>query len=332
MTAVMLKGIGLAIDVTAVAEIMARHNAMVSEEQNLAKNAFNAVVSYVANTDHVLDSGIRRYSGDHGKLLKVAVEDSVMNKILAKAGFKDTKVTMKELANAGYLIRQDKRGLKSKITIGGTLCWCYQIDMKSLLDDTEAEYNSEEMVEFIKGRKSTLLMKQDEICEDIDDTDEAETKVDEIDYNINNDEAESEKDEADSELMLCFDKSAEEDEYDVTVDKEESEEEETDSDPAFYSDESEEDEEDYDIDDDEAESEEDEADSELLFRFNESTEEDEYDVNVDEEESEDDEPYSQYVENSGIDWDEIPMHSSRGCVEDEYESEDDDEDEYDYYG
>lgn len=134
MTGVMLRKIGVAIDVEAVAEIMVDHHNMVGDEQNIAKNAFNAIVSYVAiNGDR--SAGIKEYKDYYGRVNKVAVEVQTMDKILSDAGFTDTKVTMKQLAKDGYLIRQVEKGLKSKLTIGNKVCWCYQIDLSSMIPE-----------------------------------------------------------------------------------------------------------------------------------------------------------------------------------------------------
>lgn len=134
MAGLLLRKIGAAIDVEAVADIMVNHHNMVGEEQSLAKNAFHAIVSYVTLNGY-RSTGIREYKDQSGRVNKVAVEVQTMNKILSDAGFADTKVTMKQLAKAGYLIRQVEKGLKSKLTIGNTICWCYQIDLSSMMPE-----------------------------------------------------------------------------------------------------------------------------------------------------------------------------------------------------
>ncbi len=135
MTAQMLEEMGVAIDVEAVAGIMADHNHMISGEQNLGLNAFNAIVSYIARNSE--KSGIRKELDNNGIPVKVIVEYSLMAEILTKAGFTDIKVAVKELDKSGFLIRQVKAGLKSKLTINGNLCWCYQIDLSTIADGAE---------------------------------------------------------------------------------------------------------------------------------------------------------------------------------------------------
>ena len=137
MTARILVGLGVAIDTEAVAKIMADHNAMVAGEQNLAVNAFNAIISYVTRFSY--KNGIRMYYNDQQLPVKVAVEQALFAEILDRAGFKDVKVTVKELDKAGYIIRQVPAGLKSKLTINDSLCWCYQIDMSSFSEGAEIE-------------------------------------------------------------------------------------------------------------------------------------------------------------------------------------------------
>ena len=141
MTARMLVGLGVAIDTEGVARIMADHNAMVAGEQNLAINAFNAIISYV--TRYSYKNGIRMYCNDQQLPVKVAIEQGLFAEILDRAGFKDVKVTVKELDKAGYIIRQVPAGLKSKLTINDTLCWCYQIDMSSFSEDAEIDISNE---------------------------------------------------------------------------------------------------------------------------------------------------------------------------------------------
>ena len=162
MTAKTLEEMGIAVDVEAVAGIMADHNNMVSNEQNLGLNAFNAVVSYVARNS--CKSGISQKTNKDGIPVKVVIEESLMNEILTKAGFTDIKVVIKELDKAGFLIRQVKAGLKSKLTINGSLCWCYQIDMSSIA-------NGAEIVE----KKQVVLhkVKAQEFIVDSDDTEGA---------------------------------------------------------------------------------------------------------------------------------------------------------------
>ncbi len=72
MTAKMLEEIGIAVDVEAVDGIMADHNNMVSNEQNLGQNAFNAVVSYVARNS--CKSGISQKTNKDGIPVKVVIE------------------------------------------------------------------------------------------------------------------------------------------------------------------------------------------------------------------------------------------------------------------
>ncbi len=127
MTAVMLEEMGLAINPDAVAKIMAEHNAMVANEQNLALNVYRAIISYMVRNP--LKGGIRKFETEDGTLEKVAIEESLVQEILSKAGFADLKVTIKEMDKAGYLLRQQNGRLKSKLTIDGNLGYTYQFDM-----------------------------------------------------------------------------------------------------------------------------------------------------------------------------------------------------------
>lgn len=153
MTAVLLEDMGLAINPDAVAKIMAEHNAMVANEQNLALNAYRAIISYIVRNP--LKGGLRKFETNDGALIKVAIEESLTQEILAKAGFTDLKVTIKEMDKAGYLIRQQNGRLKSKLTIDGNLGYTYQFDMsgfsegfvsdkaniKAMISNDEYDYN-----------------------------------------------------------------------------------------------------------------------------------------------------------------------------------------------
>ncbi len=128
MTAQILKEeIGLDIDIKGVAKILMNHNKYVKREQNIAYNAYRAIVSYV--TRNPFRPGIRRVT-EHKKPTKLIIEESLTADILKGAGFQDVDIAIRKLDQSGYLIRQGQgKGLKSKLTIDGTLCWCYQIDL-----------------------------------------------------------------------------------------------------------------------------------------------------------------------------------------------------------
>lgn len=128
MTAQILKDeIGLDIDIKGVAKILINHNKYVSKEQNLALNAYKAIVSYAIRNPY--RSGIRREI-EHKKLTKLIIEESLTADILKGAGFQDVNIAVRKLDEAGFLIRQGQgKGLKSKLTIDDALCWCYQIDL-----------------------------------------------------------------------------------------------------------------------------------------------------------------------------------------------------------
>ena len=175
MTAAILSDMGLAIDIEAVAKIMADHNAMVSNEQNMGENAFKAINSYLTRNN--CSSGIRNYFDDHGVVTKVAIEEGLMSEILNKAGFKDIKVTMKELDKAGYLIRQVEKGLKSKLTINSTICWCYQIDLTSMAKSNPVYATQLELAKMIEENGTPFQLESDlsDVDSEWEDTDPEDT-------------------------------------------------------------------------------------------------------------------------------------------------------------
>ncbi|MDY4413719.1 MAG: DUF927 domain-containing protein [Ruminococcus sp.] len=141
MTAEMLQNMGLAIKPESVAEIMAAHNRMVSDEQNLAVNAKRAIVSYIVRNPY--KQGFRKFEDENGFLTKIAIEESLLREILNRAGFTDLKVTIKEMDKANMIVHQQKGRIKSKLTIDGNIGYCYQFDMKDVSEGVEPEKTKE---------------------------------------------------------------------------------------------------------------------------------------------------------------------------------------------
>lgn len=137
MTAEMLSNLGLEIKPKSVAEIMAAHNRMVSDEQNLAVNAKRAIVSYIVRNPY--KQGFRRFEDENGMVTKVAIEESLVKEILNRAGFTDLKVTIKEMDKANMIVRQQEGRIKSKLTIDGNIGYCYQFDMKDVSEGVKPE-------------------------------------------------------------------------------------------------------------------------------------------------------------------------------------------------
>ncbi|MDE6788486.1 MAG: DUF927 domain-containing protein [Ruminococcus sp.] len=134
LTANILCKLGLEIDFDGVAAIMQEQNKVISCEYNLANNALQAIQAYVAG--HENSTEINRYciGNDQSFITSVAITENLTAKILAEAGFKDLKTTIKELDKAGYLIRQGKEkanGLKSKLHINRVPVTCYQFKFAS---------------------------------------------------------------------------------------------------------------------------------------------------------------------------------------------------------
>ncbi|MBR1528704.1 MAG: DUF927 domain-containing protein [Oscillospiraceae bacterium] len=152
LTATLLKKLGLAIQPSAVAKIMAEHNKMVGSEQNLALNAQRAIISYVMRNP--MKSGIRKVTNATGdRIFKIIIEESLTKEILEHAGFTDLKVTLKEMAKSEMLIRQQKGRLKSKLSIDGNIGYCYQFDMTDFIKDAEicqvSSNTSDDMDEYV---------------------------------------------------------------------------------------------------------------------------------------------------------------------------------------
>ncbi|MDE6425320.1 MAG: DUF927 domain-containing protein [Ruminococcus sp.] len=134
LTANILCKLGLEIDFDGVAVVMQEQNKVISCEYNLANNALQAIQAYVAG--HETSTEINRYciGNNQSIITSVAITENLTAKILAEAGFKDLKTTIKELDKAGYLIRQGKEkanGLKSKLHINRVPVTCYQFKFAS---------------------------------------------------------------------------------------------------------------------------------------------------------------------------------------------------------
>ncbi len=113
---------------------MQEQNKVISCEYNFANNALQTIQAYVAG--HENSTEINRYciGNDQSFITSVAITENLTAKILAEAGFKDLKTTIKELDKAGYLIRQGKEkanGLKSKLHINRVPVTCYQFKFAS---------------------------------------------------------------------------------------------------------------------------------------------------------------------------------------------------------
>ena len=335
MTAKILKSMGLSINVKAVADLMAKHNEMVFCEQNLAFKAYCAIVSYVALHDYGNPGLIFTKKKKTDKYAqKVAVEETLMAQILDKAGFKDLKVTMKELAKAGYLIRQEKDGLKSRLVFNKVRCFCYQIDLTQItqvpgVDEDAFEMDSNDRSKLSDEAKDLLDMMEEEdyIFEDDDLEDE------DSDEDLEDEDSEEDLEDEDSEEDLEEENSEEnleDEDSDEDFEDEDSEEdfEDEDSDEDFEDEDSDEDLEDEDSDEDleDEDSDEDFEDKDS----EEDLEEENSEEDFDDDESENE--FGEYVEDSCIDWDSVEVFPKRSLFEegldydDENDCDDDDED------
>ena len=327
MTAEILKKLGLAVDVDAVAQIMVGHHKMVSEDQDLGLNAFRAILSYLARENDKVTKGIRKFYNDRQELTKVAIERSLMTVLLGREGFQDVKVAAKALDKAGYLIRQGEgKGLISKLTINKVLCECYQIDMSSTMGSPDSI--AARILEKAKGvvlYDDTAESEAEEIFEDDADVLSAEAETDE---NFWDEDADTDAEESgnDAETM---DEETESEEFDWNAEDDESEAEEDFEDDAGAFGDDAEPEAEFDFSAfqvegvDEADADDTESDEDDWTVEEESDTEQESEGDWAEEEDADDD---EYIESSGIDWDEIPIHSYDDAYE---EDDDDDDDEYD---
>ena len=127
LSANILKKLGLEIDCQGVAKIMQKQNITISTEYDMAENALQVIKEYVSKDPYNSKINAYCYVGNQNAVTSVAIPEKLTEKILADAGFRDLKVTIKALDKAGYLIRQGKdNGLKSKLHINKVNTVCYQ--------------------------------------------------------------------------------------------------------------------------------------------------------------------------------------------------------------
>ena len=148
MTAEILSELGVAVDRDDVADIMQVQNRTITAEYNIADNALEAIRAYVVG--HPLNSEIRHYykGADTSAITAVAITESLTRRILAEAGFKDLKTTIRELDKAGYLVRQGREkanGLKSKLHINKVLVVCYQFKLTADFKPLSQVYKTSEI-------------------------------------------------------------------------------------------------------------------------------------------------------------------------------------------
>ncbi|MGN0606321.1 MAG: DUF927 domain-containing protein [Oscillospiraceae bacterium] len=140
LTAEILNTLGVQIDIYGIAEIMAEQNKVISSEYNLADNAIDVIASYVAG--HSSTEIICYGSGGKEPVTSVAITETLVQKILAEAGFKDMKVTISEIDKAGYLIRQGKgerNGRKCRLNFNGVCTTCYKFRLIDTLPMSKPE-------------------------------------------------------------------------------------------------------------------------------------------------------------------------------------------------
>lgn len=121
-----LNALGVKINKQEIIDLIVHNHKTISNSSNMGANAIIAIFNHIARNPS--QPGVRVVTA--GKCL--AVVETLVYEILHKAGFQDTKLVMKLLDEQGYIIRQQKCRIKSKLRMGergSASCYCYQFDL-----------------------------------------------------------------------------------------------------------------------------------------------------------------------------------------------------------
>lgn len=130
-TSAILNELGILIDTDGIWRICIDNHNKISESAEPGKNAVIRLFNYIASNYKQL-KGIKWTANKEGIPSKVAVIETTFEDIMKKCEIKDCKSTVKHLDSEGYLIRQSKGRIKSKLSIDGVPCYAYQFDMEKV--------------------------------------------------------------------------------------------------------------------------------------------------------------------------------------------------------
>ncbi|MCM1222248.1 MAG: DUF927 domain-containing protein [Lachnospiraceae bacterium] len=126
-----LNELGILIDTEKIWRICIDNHNKIAESSEQGKNIviklFNCISSNYKNL-----KGIKWTTNKEGIPSKSAIIETTFEDIMKKCEVKDYKSAVKHLDNEGYLIRQSKGRVKSKLSIDGIPCYAYQFDMKKI--------------------------------------------------------------------------------------------------------------------------------------------------------------------------------------------------------
>ena len=117
-----------ATDTDAVKNICTELHDKISADAYPGKNATIKIFNYISSEYKHL-KGLKWTTNKDGNPVKVAIIETTFTAILEHIGINDFKIVVNHLDKEGFLVRQSKGRIKSKLNIDGVPCYAYQIDI-----------------------------------------------------------------------------------------------------------------------------------------------------------------------------------------------------------
>lgn len=155
LSAEMLSNMGVAAEVDKIAEILLEHHSAVAKATDLAKNAYEVLMTYISRNPY--NTGIKNMEDKH----EAAISDTLFADILRKNGFRDIKIVADELDAKGYTKRRERNRKKVKLSLNGNSCYCYLLDT-SRLDEENIEQSKIKLADMIEEEVYIYSEEEDE--------------------------------------------------------------------------------------------------------------------------------------------------------------------------
>lgn len=120
--------LGIATDTDAVRNICTELHDKISADAYPGKNAVIKIFNYISSEYKHL-KGLKWTTNKDGNPVKVAIIETTFTAILEQIGINDFKIAVNYLDREGFLVRQSRGRIKSKLNIDGVPCYAYQIDI-----------------------------------------------------------------------------------------------------------------------------------------------------------------------------------------------------------
>lgn len=155
LSAEMLSNMGVAAEADKIAEILLEHHSAVAKATDLAKNAYEVLMTYISRNPY--NTGIKNMEDKH----EAAISDTLFADILRKNGFRDIKIVADELDAKGYTKRRERNRKKVKLSLNGNSCYCYLLDT-SRLDEENTEQSKIKLADMIEEEVYIYSEEEDE--------------------------------------------------------------------------------------------------------------------------------------------------------------------------